>query len=90
MGTFFTGLVLLVIVCAIVFKIRRDMKKGGCSGGCSSCPNPCHSKEQAWALLAFHAEIPAFHVVPLEKYRKMYIITYNRINLRGLREKNAK
>jgi len=36
MGTFFTGLVLLGIVCAIVFSIRKDMKKNKCAG-CSCC-----------------------------------------------------
>jgi len=36
MGTFFTGLVLLGIVCAIVFNIRKDLKKNKCAG-CSCC-----------------------------------------------------
>jgi len=37
MGTIFTGLVLLGIVCAIIFKMRRDMKKGRCAGCSCGC-----------------------------------------------------
>jgi ferrous iron transport protein B len=38
-GTILTGLVLLGIVCAIILKIRQDMKKNKCKG----CPCACSS-----------------------------------------------
>jgi len=38
-GTILTGLVLLVIVTAIIIKICRDKKKGGCAGCACDCGN---------------------------------------------------
>ena len=40
-GTILTGIVLLGIIAAVIFTIRRDKKKGGCVGcnGCS-CKTP--------------------------------------------------
>jgi len=41
-GTILTGLVLLVIVAAVILKIRRDRKKNRCAG----CPCGCGSSDE--------------------------------------------
>jgi len=43
MGTIITGLVLLVIVGAVIVKMRRDKKKN--NSACASCPCGCGSRE---------------------------------------------
>jgi hypothetical protein len=44
MGTILTALVLAGIVAAVILKIRRDRKKGGCEETCAgcSCGNKAH------------------------------------------------
>jgi len=44
-GTILTGLVLLIIVVAIIIKICRDKKKGGCAG-CSCDCGSCEFKDK--------------------------------------------
>ena len=48
LGTIFVGLVLLIIVGLVVFKLVRDKKKGKstCGCGCSNCAmkGSCHKK----------------------------------------------
>jgi len=50
MGTIFTGLVLLGIVCAIIFKMRRDMKKGRCAGCSCGCERHCGCSDSNFLL----------------------------------------
>ena len=46
MGTLFVGAVLVAVIAAAVYKLRKDKKEGkGCSGNCgscSSCGGHCH------------------------------------------------
>ncbi len=46
-GTILVGAVLLLIIVAIVLKMRKDKKEGkscSCGGGCEGCPSKgmCH------------------------------------------------
>ena len=44
MGSIVIGILLLVIVVGIVWKLRSDQKKGkhSCGGTCGGCPNAAH------------------------------------------------
>lgn len=46
MGTLLVGAVLVAVITAAVYKLRKDKKEGkGCSGNCgscSSCGGHCH------------------------------------------------
>lgn len=48
MGSIVIGILLLVIVVGIVWKLRSDQKKGkhSCGGTCGSCPNAAHCHSQ--------------------------------------------
>jgi hypothetical protein len=41
MGTIFTGLILLVIITAVILKIRKDRKANNSAGTCTRCPCGC-------------------------------------------------
>ncbi|MDR2924220.1 MAG: FeoB-associated Cys-rich membrane protein [Treponema sp.] len=41
MGTILTASVLLVIVAAVILKIRRDKKENRCAGTCAGCSCGC-------------------------------------------------
>ena len=48
MGSIVIGILLLVIVVGIVWKLRSDQKKGkhSCGGTCGGCPNAAHCHSQ--------------------------------------------